>query len=719
MREVEESARAQTASFGRRAVAWGCLGLTMGLVLGSAVIVVTRSRHALDITGFVIVAGFLSFSAVGAIVTLRAIGNPIGPLLLTVGTVGTLCTLAASTWARAEPPLPGAAWAALLSEAGAILWVAPLTLVLFRFPDGRPLSPGWRTIERIAVLAFVLATVTGMLSPEFTDFDLPNPIGVDAFESTWLAGVAILVWIGTIASMAAGALSFVVRFRRSSGVERTRLKWLALAASTIGAGFVLIGMSYWVSENGPQGSVAAGLFALPLIAGLFLFPVAAGIGILRYRLFDIDVVISKALVFGLLAGFIVVVYAGVVLGVGWLAGSVGDPVLSALAAAAVALAFQPVRRRAHVLANRLVYGERASPYEVLSEFSDRLADAYSVEDVLPRMARVLAEGTGGSRVRVWLRTADQLRDAARWPAEAAESPPVTDVGDLPDSAFEVRHQGEPLGAITIAMPPDEPMTSAQERLVTDVASQAGLVLRNTALISDLRASRQRLVAAQDEERRKIERNIHDGAQQQLVALSVKQRLVENLLDRDPEKARRMMSEIQAETIEALENLRDLARGIYPPLLADQGLAAALEAQGRKSPVPVTVESDHIGRYPQEVEAAVYFSVLEALQNVAKYAGASEALVRLADRDSELVFTVTDDGRGFDPSSARTGTGLQGVADRLAAIGGELTVRSSIGSGTTIEGRLPDRRRPMPAATEGPPADTNARGPAVARTGLGR
>jgi len=716
MREVEEPPRAQTGSHGRRALAWGCLGLTIALILGSTVIVVTRSPQTLDLTGFVIAVGFLAFSAVGAVVTRRAPGNPVGPLLLAVGTIGTLCVFGANSWARATPPLPGAAWAALLSEGGS-LWIAPLTLVLFRFPDGRPLSRRWRAIERFTLAAFVLAAVTGILSPEFTDFDLPNPIGVDAFETTWLAGVAFFVWIATMAGTAAAAASFIVRYRRSSGVERARLKWLALAAGTIGVGFFLIFLSFALFEEGVDQSLVAGLFALPFIAGLFFFPIAAGIGILRHRLFDIDLVISKALVFGLLAGFIVVVYAGVVLGVGWLAGSVGDPVLSALAAAAVALAFQPVRRRAHVVANRLVYGERASPYEVLSGFSDRLADAYSVEDVLPRMARILAEGTGGSRVRVWLRTAAELRDTARWPTESAESPPVADVDDLPDRAFEVRHQGEPLGAITVAMPPDEPMTPAQERLVTDVASQAGLVLRNAALISDLRSSRQRLVAAQDEERRRIERNIHDGAQQQLVALSVKQRLVEGLLERDPEKARRMISEIQAETIEALENLRDLARGIYPPLLADQGLAAALEAQGRKSPVPVIVEAKDVGRYPQEVEAAVYFSVLEALQNVAKYAGASVARVGLADRDSELVFTVTDDGRGFDRTSTRSGTGLQGVADRLAAIGGELIVRSSIGSGTSIEGRLPRGRRPVPASTEERPTDANARWPIAAETGL--
>jgi signal transduction histidine kinase len=252
----------------------------------------------------------------------------------------------------------------------------------------------------------------------------------------------------------------------------------------------------------------------------------------------------------------------------------------------------------------------------------------------------------------------------------------------------VRHLGELLGAITVEMPANDPINPSKERVIRDLAAEAGLVLRNVKLIEDLRASRQRLAAAQDEERRKIERNIHDGAQQQLVALSVKLRLADSLVDRDASKAHEMLRQLQAETTEALENLRDLARGIYPPLLADQGLAAALEAQARKSPVPTTIEPDGVGRYPPEVEATVYFCALEALQNVAKYAEASSVTVRLRAEDGNLTFEVADDGRGFDPGSTGYGTGLQGIADRLAALGGEIDVTSAPGRGTTLAGRLP-------------------------------
>ena len=203
----------------------------------------------------------------------------------------------------------------------------------------------------------------------------------------------------------------------------------------------------------------------------------------------------------------------------------------------------------------------------------------------------------------------------------------------------------------------------------------------------LRSIRQRLVAAQDEERRRIERNIHDGAQQQLVALAIKLNLTEGLIGTDPEGERELLAELRQDAASAVEDMRDLARGIYPPLLAGQGLAVALRAQAAKSPVPVSVEADGIARYPQDVEAAVYFCVLEALQNVAKYAGAGSARVRLAGSADELWFEVADDGVGFDAGTNALGTGLQGMADRLGAHDGVLDVRTSPGAGTVVTGQL--------------------------------
>jgi hypothetical protein len=218
-------------------------------------------------------------------------------------------------------------------------------------------------------------------------------------------------------------------------------------------------------------------------------------------------------------------------------------------------------------------------------------------------------------VVVWLRVDDELRPEAcsdGGPPPAALPAGVLPAGGqamppLPDAhvSVPVVHQGEPLGAISIRMPKAEPLRPAGEQLVADVASQAGLVLSNVGLVEDLRASRQRLVTAQDEERRRLERNIHDGAQQDLVALAIKVRLADMTVDEDPAQARQILGEVQTDTAGALENLRDLARGIYPPLLADLGLAAALNAQAGKSAVPVAVEADGIGRFPGDTEAAVF------------------------------------------------------------------------------------------------------------------
>ena len=424
-------------------------------------------------------------------------------------------------------------------------------------------------------------------------------------------------------------------------------------------------------------------------------PVAYLVAILRYRLWDLDVVIKKTVIFAIVAGgltllllVVLLVVPAAVLGTG-LSGGERTVLLIGVAAG---LLMGPLRRRARRVADRVVYGGRASPYEVLSAFGERVGETYSTEDVLPRMARLLAEATGADAATVWVRVGGDLVAEAghpsvergrRLPARGDEVPPIEG-----EHAAEVRHQAELLGALSVRMPANDPMDPAKEKLVADLAAQAGLVLRNVRLIEELRASRQRLVAAQDEERRKIERNLHDGAQQQLVALAVQLKLARTMVDRDPAKAGQLLETLQGSATDAIEDLRDLARGIYPPLLADKGLTAALEAQARKAAVPTTLDAEGLGRYEQDVEAAVYFCALEALNNVAKYAEASSARVHLTASNGDLRFEVTDDGKGFDASATSYGTGMQGMADRLDAIGGELEIDSAPGRGTTVRGRVP-------------------------------
>jgi signal transduction histidine kinase len=379
---------------------------------------------------------------------------------------------------------------------------------------------------------------------------------------------------------------------------------------------------------------------------------------------------------------------------------VGNPVLTTAVAVAIALLFQPLRRRAQRVANRLVYGERATPYQVLSDFAEGMAGTLPIDEVLARMASVTADGTGATRADVWIRIGDELRPAAAWPPGSSPrvAAPVSGSDDgvpaLDGTASVAVRQGDDLlGALTIEKPPSEPLTPTEDKLLHDVASQAGLVLRNVRLaaelrenIEELKASRRRLVEAQDSERRRIERNLHDGAQQRLVALSVQLGLLDRLAN-DPERVRETTGRLRDELQDALEDLRDLARGIYPPLLADKGLSVALEAQARRAVVPTTVEADGVGRYAQEIEAAVYFCALEAMQNVAKYANAASSVIRLADTDGYLLFEVQDDGHGFDPSGIGYGTGLRGMADRLEAVGGSLEVLGEPGHGTLVRARI--------------------------------
>jgi signal transduction histidine kinase len=629
---------------------------------------------------------FLSFPAVGFFVLWRRPDARLAWLMVGMGVAAGILGVVTGYGALAVArDLPFGPLALAIGGPGWVPFIAGSGFLLLLFPDGHLPSPRWRWFAWACGIALSVVFVTIWFYPgDFADSGYPeieNPIGIEAIGSVldvfeFLLLAAPLLVVG-------GFVSLIVRMRRSTDdVVRHQIRWLAYAASVMALFFVLSFLP-GLGNDGGWGGVIQSVGAMSFM----LIPVATGIAVLRYRLYDIDIVIRKTLVIGVVVGAIALLYVAIVAGVGALVGARGSPLLSALAAAIVALVFQPLRTRAHRLADRLVYGQRATPYEVVAAFGDQLAGAYAADDVLPRTARVLGEGVGAERAAVRLAVDDGFRTVATWPSDAP---------DLPDDAVaEVRHQGELLGELGVSMPADDPIDETRRQLVQDLAAQAGLVLRNERLtqqlrarLADLQAAQKRLVAAQDEERRRLERNIHDGAQQQLVALQVRQRLTEQLVDRDPEKAKAMLVELQTDSAKALEDLRDLARGIYPPLLADKGLAAALEAQARRSPVPAAIDSAGLGRFPQEVEAAVYFSVLEALQNVVKYARATTVGVALEHRPGELAFAVRDDGLGFNPRSTGYGTGLQGIADRLGALEGSLDVESAPGRGTTVRGSIP-------------------------------
>ncbi|MDX1692062.1 MAG: sensor histidine kinase, partial [Acidimicrobiia bacterium] len=311
------------------------------------------------------------------------------------------------------------------------------------------------------------------------------------------------------------------------------------------------------------------------------------------------------------------------------------------------------------------------------------------DTVLDEVTRSLVEGTGAEYAALEVRVGDRDATAAAFPAERPASA-------VDAASFPISHEGEQLGRLTLGAARGQTLPDQDRRLAAEVAAGLGLALRNQRLtealqrrVEELGESRRRLVEVQDDTRRTLERDLHDGAQQQLVALKVKLGLARAIAAKDgAERTVALLEGLSDEADAAVDGLRDFARGVYPPLLEAEGLGAAITAQARRAPVPVRVEADGVGRHDRQVEATVYFCVLEALQNVAKYAGASEVRVVLGRTNGEVRFTVTDDGAGFDPGDARAGSGLSNMADRLSAVSGTLRVDSAPGRGTTVSGAIP-------------------------------
>ncbi len=608
--------------------------------------------------------------------------------LLAVGMTGTAAVFNLQAYGVYEALTP-TTLDAVAHAAFQVVAAMSYVLALLVFPDGR-VVPRWPAAKLALLYVPATAAVAALV------------MGIQDTSRT----VALIMVFGLL-TPAVGVAAQAYRYGRApSNVERqqSRLLFWALVPALVVGLFVLtrgINESAFADFEGRSIDVIpVALFRVfqPVFG---IIPLALFFGLLRYRLWNIDRVLNRTLVYGALAGFVSVVYVAVVVGLGRVIGTRGDNVfLSIVATGVVAVAFEPVRERVQRLANRLVYGQRATPYEVLSSFSQRIGDELVTEERLARMARLLAEGTGARRADVWLVVGRQLRPAASWPEDdAARDALPLDDGELPPlgavtGCAPVRHHGELLGALAVTKPGTETLNPVESKLLADLAGQAGLVLRNVRLtaelldrVEELRASRQRLVAATDEARRRLERNLHDGAQQQLVALKVRLGLAERFAAKGM-PVEELLRQLSADTDDAIDTLRDLARGIYPPLLAAEGLPAALVAQARKAALPVTIEAEGIGRYGQAVEAAVYFCCLEALQNIAKYANASQARIRLEARPDTLAFTVTDDGDGFDPDTTTMGAGLTNMTDRIDALGGTLTVDSTPGAGTTLTGSLP-------------------------------
>ena len=568
-----------------------------------------------------------------------------------------------------------------------IFWVLSLGIILF--PDGRLPSTRWRWVVWLAVVSALAASaILGYLerpSGTVTYGEIENTNRYDDVIGGPLVGLIV----ATIMSFA----GLLVRFLRSSGVERQQIRWVLFGSALTATGLVV---AVILSTSGNSLAVSLGV-----LTPLLIFMGCFWLALTRYRLYDIDIVISRTFVFGALAVFIGVVYIAVVVGLGaaFGGGDEANPVLAILATAFIAVAFQPLRARLQRVANRIVFGRRATPYEVLSEFSRQVAAADV--SLVDSVARSLAEGTAAQSAEVWVLREGKLQRLSAWPESTEIS--VATVGDTKEVSISgadlvapIIEGEELLGAIALTTAPGQELSEQDRELTEELTSGVGLALRNSALtaslqrsVGELRESRRRVVALQDETRRSLERDLHDGAQQRLVALKVKLGLAGQVAKRDgAEKTREFLRGLSEQADEAIAELRSFARGIYPPLLEAEGLVAALKSEASRSVLTVDIAANDVGRYPKALESTVYFCVLEALQNVALHSGAAAAQVSLVEREGSLVFEVRDAGSGYDSPATKPGRGITNMVDRLDAAEGTLTIETRPGEGTTVRGIIP-------------------------------
>jgi signal transduction histidine kinase len=683
-----------------------------------------------------VLAGLVIPAATAAIVVvgLRApVPGGIAPVCAAAFGLVLLWALCACVLARAAEPLPH--W----QVAGGAL-VAAIALTAAQVGDEAPLAPHHpaRVIATVAA-PFIIAIFThlllalpdGRLGSRGRRAGAGLAYAAAAATALGLAGSgrpvpAVIVAAAWIAAAACALPAVRLRYLSGTARGRQRLQWIAVGA-VLAAGSALVAgtLHLLVGWPGPVAATAAGCASL-LAAGMLASEVRA-LGPSGGR------VLVQAMSLAGFAVVVAVIYVVIVLGIGT---PPRDPAgravlgLSMLAAVVAALGYLPVRDRLAAAATRFVYGSTQAPDEALRTFGSRLTRAVAMDELLLQLAESLRKTMRLTRAEVYTGNGGVVERAVSVPDAGPRSivitprerPVITRAG-ISGSAWvsvwlpallegreheqlrvaPVSHAGDLLGLIVVERAADADAFSAgDDRVLTELARELGLAFHNEQLdaalqttldelrgqAEALRESRARIVASGDAERRRVERNLHDGAQQNLVALAVNLRLARDIVADDPGTAAQMIDEMAAEVKRTIQELRELAHGIYPPLLADSGLIEALQATAGRSPLAATVEDGGIGRYPADIEAAVYFCCLEALQNAVKHAPGAAVAIRLWEESGGLLFRVSDDGPGFDGAVARSGHGFVNMTDRLGAIGGTIRWESEPGHGAQIRGSIP-------------------------------
>ena len=616
------------------------------------------------------VAACLIFGALGILIARRNPHNAIGWIFCAVGLASGLGFL---TFGYAELWLTEGAGPDALGEAAAVYhnasWVPeilPVTVLLLLFPDGRLLGSRWRFVGWCAVVGMLGVFVAEVLSPGRLD-DFPaveNPYGAGKDVADSLGLFYLVLFAGILGSVA----SLVLRFRRAAHEQRQQIKWVALAGAVAGATVIVFASFYdVVSEEVANAAILLSVMALP---------VAAGIAILRHRLYDIDVVINRTLVYGVLTLLLAAAYGAATLLLGTALGS-GSGWATAGATLLVAVVFRPLRARVQDGVDRRFARARYDAQRRITSFLEELrAGRAAPEEVEPLLREVLADPA--LELRFFLPESEEYVDA-RGRA-------------VSDSAADGREQtpvsrgGQPLGLVL-----HTPVDTKAPAFLAQVVEAAGLAIEIARLRVELRrqldeveASRARVVLAEYEERRRIERDLHDGAQQRLVSIGLALRHAQHELGPGANGSIAVIDGAVDEIGVAIDELRELARGVRPAQL-DDGLRPAFAELAARAPLPVEVSAT-AERFPADLEAVAYFIASEGITNAVKHAEASKVRLGVERTDGRLAVSVADDGvGGADPAR---GSGLRGLADRVAAHGGTLEVTSAASAGTTLRAELP-------------------------------
>jgi signal transduction histidine kinase len=665
-------------------------------------------------SGFAVLTGVLSlaYPMVGALIASRLPSNPIGWIFCSVGLLYTAqrLSLAYADYAVVEnlalPAREYAAWFSTLVDFTGLVLAGVLVMLLF--PDGRLLSRRWQLVAWMAVLGAVLTALydafyPGRVNP-YTYFE--NPFG---FQGSYILGFTTFefFWTSTLVgevllltSSLAALFSLVIRLHRAWGDERQQLKWFLYATVPAGLCFSFVLLSYIVFDFTylvfgtplePFGQNEQEIFYVGVFALLFV-PVFTYIAILKYRLYYIDVVINRTLVYGALTACVAGIYVLAVVALGALFQARAHLAVSLSATGLVAVLFQPLRSRLQRGVNRLMYGERDDPYAVISRLGKRFEAALAPETVLPTIVGIVREALKLPYAAIALPHDGNDFEIV---AASGEEPPADPL------VLPLSYGGESVGELLLApRAPGESFSAADRRLLDGLAGHAGVAVHGVRVMADLRRSRERLVLAREEERRRLRRDLHDELAPTLAALGLDAATVGELIPTDPKEAAFANEKLRSAIRATVGDVRRLVYDLRPPALDELGLVEAMRQRASRLGVGdegflATVEApDELPPLPAAVEVAAYRIVQEALTNVSRHARASACTVRLACADGRaLTIEITDDGVGL-PDTPEGGVGLSSMRERAAELGGECEIVRSWPSGTRVFARLPFRE-PLP------------------------